>query len=152
MWQRIQTLWLLRAGIAMTVLLFKPIGLLIGPEGQGYAMNILGLYAPATNALVKSTWGLFALDAIIVLISFATIFLYKKRILQIRLCIFNILVTIGFLIYLGMQIWQICSAENLEFGFRFWLCMPIVSIILHYLAIRGIGADEAMIRAAERLR
>lgn len=152
MWQRIQTLWLLLAGIAMTVLLFKPLALMVGPAGQGYMMNVLGLHSPASGELLKSTWGLFVLDAIIVLCSFGIIFLFKKRILQIRLCIFNILLTIGFIAYFIIQSWSIASAQNLDLAFRFWLSMPIISILLHYMAIRAIGADEAMVRAAERLR
>ncbi|WP_373705184.1 DUF4293 domain-containing protein [Porphyromonas loveana] len=152
MWQRIQTIWLLLAGVAMTLMLFKPYGLLIGVGGEGYLMDVMGVHASSTGELLKSTWGLFILDAIIVFVSFGIIFLYKRRILQMRLCVFNILVLIGFLIYLAVQVWQISSAEDMTFGLRVWLSMPVVAIILHYLAIRAIGADEAMVRAAERLR
>ena len=32
------------------------------------------------------------------------------------------------------------------------LCLPLVSIVLNVLAIRAIGRDEVMVKAADRLR
>ena len=32
------------------------------------------------------------------------------------------------------------------------LCLPLISIILNILAVRAIGRDEVMVKAADRLR
>ena len=37
-------------------------------------------------------------------------------------------------------------------SFKFALSFPLVSLILNYLAIRNIGADEALVRSLDRLR
>ncbi|WP_373811255.1 DUF4293 domain-containing protein [Porphyromonas macacae] len=152
MWQRIQTLWLLLAGILMTLLLLNPLAVFIQPDGTSYSLFVSGVQEIGTKKMVTPAWGLFVIDAIIVLISFITIFLYKKRILQIRLTVFNMLVTIGFIIYLALVSWHFCSTHSASFGFKFWLGIPLICLIFQYLAIRNIGADEALVRASNRLR
>ncbi|GAD05102.1 hypothetical protein HQ45_04415 [Porphyromonas crevioricanis] len=149
MWQRIQTLWLLLAGVAMTMLLFLPLAVAYGADT--YEITTAGIRSMSAQ-LVKPTWGLFFVDFLSVLVSFITIFLYKRRILQIRLCVFNILLILGLLVYFAMIAYSFISAEGLSFSFKLWMSLPFVSIILLYLAIRGIGADEAKIRALNRLR
>lgn len=152
MWQRIQTLWLLLSGIAMTLLLFKPMGMLLERvSGKGYELGVFGIKSSGSG-YEHFTWGFFILAALIVGLSFLTIFLYKKRILQIRFCVFNILLTIGFLGYFGFLIWSFSKTCDCGISFTPWLSIPIVSIILQYLALRRIGVDEAMVRAANRLR
>ncbi|WP_329905239.1 DUF4293 domain-containing protein [Porphyromonas pogonae] len=152
MWQRVQTLWLLLAGALMTLLLFFPIALFIDPTGTGYVLDAIGIHNSASGQIVQSTWALFVLDAIIVLLSFVTIFLYKKRVLQIRISIFNILVIIGYIIYAGIISYRFTQAIQGSFGIKFWLAIPIISIVSLYLAVRNIGADEALVRASNRLR
>ena len=41
---------------------------------------------------------------------------------------------------------------NAAFQISWALCLPLISIILNYLAIRAIGRDEVMVKAADRLR
>jgi hypothetical protein len=44
--------------------------------------------------------------------------------------------------------------SDLEASFRIsWaLSFPLIAIILNYLALRAIGRDEVMVKAADRLR
>ena len=93
------------------------------------------------------------LSAIIPLIAFVTIWLYHKRMLQIRLTILNILLMIGYYAVLGVGIWSITAKYNPEdFHPQIAIVFPLINIILSWLAIRGIGKDEAKVRAADRLR
>ena len=81
--------------------------------------------------------------------------MYKKRVLQMRMCVYNALLMIGFCALFGFYIWQFSKSPELpdmKINFRFWSAFPFVSLILNYLAIRNIGADEAMVRSIERLR
>ncbi|MDO4673305.1 MAG: DUF4293 domain-containing protein [Porphyromonadaceae bacterium] len=150
MWQRIQTLWLLLAGVAMTLLLFFPMGMGSASDG-GYEFLTIGA-RKIGGGITDPTWGLFFVDLLSVLLSFVTIFLYKKRVLQIRLSVVNALVIVGMLIYYAMLTYNFLSVHNLSYGFKFWFAMPIISIVFLYLAIRNIGADEAKVRALDRLR
>ena len=43
-------------------------------------------------------------------------------------------------------------AEDTTFSASWTVCLPLVSLILNWLAIRGIGADEALVKAYDRLR
>ena len=95
--QRIQTVYLLVIAILMIVTLFSPLAtLVIG--GQVCTFDATGLSTTLTEKpeLLFPTWGLFVLSAVIALIAMVTIFLYRKRILQIRLSVFNGLLMLGF--------------------------------------------------------
>jgi cyanate permease len=93
--------------------------------------------------------------AIIVLLSFIIIFTYKKRVLQMRMCVYNALLIIGFCALSGFYLWQFSKSPDLPgmtIHLNFWAAFPLVALILDYLAIRNIGADETMVRSLERLR
>ncbi len=151
MWQRIQTLWLLLAGILMSLLLLKPLAFFQAPE-DSYNFYVSGVQAVSSGSIIYPSWGLFVIDALVVLFSFITIFLFKKRILQIRITIFNMLVTIGFVLYAVLVAWQFTTTHQASFGLKFWCALPLITLICQYLAIRNIGADEALVRASNRLR
>ncbi|MCK5170207.1 MAG: DUF4293 domain-containing protein, partial [Bacteroidales bacterium] len=87
-----------------------------------------------------------------VLISFISIFLYKKRIIQMRINSFNIILMIG---YLGLNYYYIQNFSKQLDGvvsYEITTIFPFVAAILTYLAIRAIGKDEALIRSMDRIR
>ena len=81
----------------------------------------------------------------------SSIDLYKHRMLQIRMSIFNSLLLVGYYIAFFAFYFALKNDENL-FRIGWALCLPLVSIILNILAIRSIGRDEVMVKAADRLR
>jgi hypothetical protein len=95
-------------------------------------------------------WALFVILLVVAVLAFVTIFLFKKRMLQIRLTIFSSVVLIGY--YLVMAALIFMTAEETSFTPSWTICLPFVGIILNWLAIRGIGADEALVKAYDRLR
>ena len=152
--QRIQTVYLLIIVILMITTLFLPLAnLMIG--NSYFTFDGTGLSA-ATNdqiELIYPSWALFALSAIIALIAMITIFLFRKRILQIRLCIFNAILLLGFYGLFIYQIWDIKqTVDSMEFFGKIALTFPLICLILNYLAIRNIGADEVLVRSLDRLR
>lgn len=99
----------------------------------------------------QSTWGLFCILMLAAIVAFATIFLFKNRILQIRMTIFNSLLLVGY--YMAFfAFFFVLRSDETSFQFHWALCFPLIAIILNYLAIRAIGRDEAMVHAADRLR
>lgn len=108
--------------------------------------------ADATGVHASSAWIAGVLAIISIVLSVATIGLYRNRKLQKRLTTFNILVLIGLLIYLGITAWQWHTTGQVELGIKFALSLPLVSIILLYLALRGIIHDDILVRMADRLR
>ena len=111
MLQRIQTLFLLLAAAAMLVASVTPLAFFIY-EGDKVTLEAMGVYLDGT--LNDSTWGQFALGMVSSVLSLITVFLYKQRMLQIRLSVFNVLLMIGFYLYFGF----ICRWKH--WSFRKW--------------------------------
>lgn len=94
-----------------------------------------------------------ALAAVLPLVS---IFLYKNRMLQIRLCAVEIVLLIGSLVFMGIYYYLSNRLfAQMEFhtqGFRIAIVFPIVSLILVYFAIRAIFRDELLVKSLDRIR
>lgn len=151
--QRIQTVYLLIIAGLTIAMLFLPLGLLQLGD-QFYTYDVTGISTMgAEPELIYPTWGLLALTAVIALLSLITIFLFKNRILQIRVCVFNGILLLGFY---GLFVFFAWTAKgqfpDASLTVKFALSFPIVSLILDYLAIRNIGADETLVRSLDRLR
>lgn len=153
--QRIQTVYLFIVAGLFMALMFLPVAILQS-ESQFFSFKVSGLNTVTQpSELIYPTWSLMAINAIIVLLSFVIIFMYKKRVLQIRMCVFNALLMIGFCLLFGFYIWQFGKSPELpgmKPNIRIWAAFPIIALILNYLAIRNIGADEVLVRSLERLR
>ena len=117
----------------------------------------IGIYF--NGVMTDSTWALMAIGAITSIIAILTIFLYKGRLLQIRLTILNTLMIVGFYIFAAFIFYRILttpfeltptSINVPSIGFAAFL--PLVAIIVNILAIRRIYADEALVRSLSRLR
>ena len=148
----------------MVVLLFLPLAIVQSGD-QVFTFDVTGIRSMGEQSeLVYPFWGLFALAAIISLLALVTVFLYKKRILQIRLCVFNAILMVCFyglflffwydLKALFLFFWYDLKAalEPVALNVRLALCFPLICLILDYLAIRNIGADEVLVRSLDRLR
>ena len=152
--QRIQTVYLLAIVALVTAMLFMPL-VILQIDNLFFSLDGSGLNKlTKPSEIVNVEQAFMVLLVIIIIIALSTVFLYKKRILQIRLCIFNALLLIGFYGLFAFFLWKI-SATSGNFRFssvRLALSFPIISLILDYMAIRNIGADETLIRSLNRLR
>ena len=96
MLQRIQTVYLLLIVVLTITTLFLPLAVLQAGNDL-FSFDASGVSTlMGEPELIYPTWGLFALTAIIAIVALVTIFLFKRRILQIRLCVFNALLMLGF--------------------------------------------------------
>ena len=148
--QRIQTLYLLIVTVLLIVAMCIPVGSFTYADGTASEFTNLGVYLQ--SGCDSSPWGMFAILLLSAIISFATIFLFKNRMLQIRMTIFNSILLIGY--YLTFLAFMFVLKKDLSATFQIsWaLCLPLISIILNWLAVRAIGRDEVMVKAADRLR
>lgn len=153
MLQRIQTVYLLIIVALIVAMLFLPLAVLQAGD-QFLSFDATGISTmTAQPELIYPTWGLFALTAIVALLSLFTIFLFKKRMLQIRLCIFNAILMLGIYGMFAFFIWNLKGQmADVTLNLKIALAFPIVGVILDYLAIRNIGADETLVRSLDRLR
>lgn len=155
MLQRIQTVYLFVITVLMTSVLVLPLAS-VQIADVPYTFDATGINSVGTQPeLIYPAWALLVLTAISALISLVTIFLYKKRVLQIRLCVFNAVLLVGFYAFFVFFVYKInglMAETGVDFSFKLALTFPVISLILDYLAIRNIGADEMLVRSLDRLR
>ncbi|MBR4044719.1 MAG: DUF4293 domain-containing protein [Bacteroidaceae bacterium] len=147
--QRIQSVYLLVVTILMIICMCNPVGSIIASTNEISEFGNLCITLP-DGTKDYAPWALFAILMVVAILSFVTIFLFKKRMLQIRLTIFSSIMLIGY--YLALVALALMLAEGTSFTPSWTICLPFVAIVLNWLAIRGIGADEALVKAYDRLR
>ena len=97
-------------------------------------------------------WPLFLLSLVASSLSIFTIFKFKRRLLQARLCV---LTTVLFLLWYPavLLVNKFMMPSGLQFDvLNVWGALPIVCAILCILARKGIMDDERLVRAADRIR
>ncbi len=150
--QRIQTVYLLIVTMLTGAVLFLPTADFYSLQEGVFELNYKGLIGE-NGMLITSTWNITLLMAVVLLLSFISIFFYKKRILQIRIIIFNIVLMLGYYALLAYWIFKIKgSLTDAEVSLSLIASFPLINIILSYLAVRAIGKDEALVRSLDRLR
>jgi hypothetical protein len=149
--QRIQSLYLLGAVIIGIIMFFIPLGHLIA----GTAVVDFYHYGVHANEIIANDYNALPLTLLLIIttsLSFITIFLYKHRKLQVRLCGVNIFLYIGEIGMILFYIFDAAKKLNAEKDFSIAIVLPVAAIILIYLAMRNIAKDEARVKAADRIR
>ncbi len=92
------------------------------------------------------------------LLSLVTIFLYRRRLVQIRLCYVLWVMNVGLMVFQWLYYSRLKEACESQAAMDWIIApslvnvFPLISLILVWLAYRGIIADEALVRSADRLR
>ncbi len=158
--QRIQTLYLLAVvalGIAMIwlpVVEFVPAADMLH-TWQLRPIGFQELMPVGADALVpdvQGLWGLLVTSALIPLLALVDIFLFNKRILQARLNIFTVMLCIGYYGVVAIYVWLVKMVAEVEWYITPWASFPLICMVLTLMATRAILKDEALVRAADRLR
>lgn len=151
--QRIQTLFLLLAIAAMAAALYLPWGTFFSAEGTVYSYEAFSVAQRVGegNASI-SFWGLGAILAVCIASSLVAVFFYRKRLTQVRFCVFNLLALIGFYLAYLIFLWVTVRRLDASFGLNFGISLPFVALILEFLAMNAILNDEKKVRAYERIR
>lgn len=148
--QRIQTLYLLAIVILGIALCFQPVLQFVSTEEaaelQVYELSALG------GAPLPGIWGLLLTTVLIPVLALVDIFLYKKRLVQARLNIFTVMLCLGYYGVLAIYVWQAKLALGVDWHVLPWASIPLVCLVLTLMATRRILKDEALVRAADRLR
>jgi FlaA1/EpsC-like NDP-sugar epimerase len=144
--QRIQSLYLLLAAAAGTATWFFNLWKATLNNGTITYFN------------AQSSYLVFVVYMVIVALALTCIFLFKNRKLQFRLTVVNLLFAVAAIVlqYLKVQDnanslttkgFTISSATYLPAAF-----LPILILILLFMAARGIYKDERLIKSLDRLR
>ena len=145
--QRIQTIFMLVAGLLIGSLYVQKFADII-VNNELHIFNAFGIFKG--EELLFSGLPILIFIGIITALHLVAIFLFKKRILQIRVLAFSIILLLGLF---GLFFYfTYASLDEVKVAFKVSVALPIVAVILDWLAIRAIGKDEALIRSLNRIR
>jgi glucan phosphoethanolaminetransferase (alkaline phosphatase superfamily) len=145
--QRIQSVFILIAGLLVASLYsLKFADLSVNGELHTFTAN--GIFKG--EILIFNGLPIMVFIGIITILHLVIIFMYKKRIRQIRMLAFTIILLLGLF---GLFFYFSYSGfSGAQVAFKVPVAFPVVAAILDYLAIRAIGKDEALIRSMDRIR
>lgn len=145
--QRIQTVFIFISALLIASLM-KLTFAELSVNNELYTFVAKGIFNG--EELIFNGMAIFVFIPVIALLHFITIFLYKKRILQIRIMVFSIVLLLGLF---GLFFYfSYAGFDGAKIAFKIPVAFPLVAVILDYLAIRAIGKDEALIRSLNRIR
>ena len=142
--QRIQSVYLFLVAVCAVVCLCMPVGH-FHQDGIGIADFYNLWLTMADGARV------FVLLVLAAFTSFAAIFLFKRRMFQVRLSVFSSLILMGYYIVFGVFVYVFKSRYDADFTLSWTAAFPAVGLILDYLAFRNIMKDELIVRSLDRL-
>ena len=149
--QRIQTVYLMVATLVMVVALIFPIATL-NADGNELIIKAFGFSAEGV-ALPHLPLYMGILLAIATALPFVIIFLYKRRMVQFRLCGVELALLVGALIFEAVYCYNALNAVGaVELSLGFAAFMPLVAIPFVALAMKGILRDELLVRSLDRIR
>lgn len=174
--QRKQSLYLLAIFALMVTMLFMPLATLtVAGDNQEDKVetaadgSIIKTTFVAQSDIELNVWGVYTdgkkdvplvffaiLTCLTTAVSFVTIFLYRKRMLQLRLCFVMAVMIIGMISYIGLYIYKLNSlAASQDFtAIKYSVAdiFPLFALAFTWLAYRGITADIALLRSLDRIR
>lgn len=128
MWQRFQTLLLLIvAGLLLSMFM----------TDMCYTLTETGRFA--IRFIDRSQFLIFTFTTFV--LAELTIANFKRRLLQIRICIINAILLTAYQIWILIEFFKLKEVYSITVPALF----PVICVILLVLAIRYIGRDEAMV-------
>lgn len=138
--QRQQTLWLLLATAAAILTFMFPFA--IGEElVQKTAMK------QRAEVIAGNNFFTLILTIVTIGISVVTIFMFKDRKMQMKLCLLGLLVSVLILVLYFMNMRKLISATP-----ALWSILPVAVIVGYYMAFRNIRKDEKLVKSLDKLR
>lgn len=137
--QRIQTVYLAIAALAKGLLFAFPFAT-AEKTAEGVFMD--------GDLDLNDHVSLMALTVLTLLLAAISIFLFKNRALQMKISIGAIVLSLGLL---GTAAYfAFGGAVSATVGIGFFL--PVIAIIMYFLAYKGIKSDDNLVKSSNRLR
>lgn len=148
--QRKQTIFLLLSLVLTVICLCSPIGE-YRSDGMAADLQVYNLWIDNGGRHDYSVLWQFLILLVTCPITLKAIFSYTDRMLQSRLCLYNIVLSL--LWYAAFIVaFYVVGKDGYAFIAGFGAVLPLVSAILFFMARSAIIADEKLVRAADRIR
>jgi hypothetical protein len=145
--QRIQTIFVIVAEMLVASLFMLKFADL-SVNGELLTFTAKGIFNGEN--IVFNGLPLMIFIGLILFLHLVIIFMYKKRILQIRMLVFTIILLLG--LFAMFFYFTYAGFTGAQVAFKIPVAFPVIAVILDYLAIRSIGKDEALVRSMDRIR
>jgi hypothetical protein len=155
MLQRIQSIYLLLAALAIYALFLFPLVHNVYVNGGPVTIMVTGVFQDAggQQAHTQTFTGLTIATAIVGLIPLAIIFLYKNRKQQIALSYSALLVIIGLSFWMAQTVKPVMGGAQINaHNWGIGLLLSSISMVFILLAIKATRNDEKLVKSADRLR
>ncbi len=130
----------------------------IVPEAGGEEEIVFDLWSIRANgAPAVSTLYMAILVCLTLAVAFVTVFLYRKRWLQVRLCLALTVMLLGieaFIILYLYKLRDMLETMHRDYAVDYSVTdlFPIIALLFVYFAYRGISKDIALIKSLDRIR
>jgi len=153
--QRIQSVYLFL--ITMLSLLFFNGSYLnfIDRSGSAMIVNFTGIIKSTDGSgfeLISTVWPLTVIFVLISVVSFITIFLFKKRFIQLLFSKILIWLTGVSMLVSVFYLYLVTSKYGTMFIPGVKMIVPVILLLLSVLAFRGIRKDDNLVKSYDRLR
>lgn len=155
MLQRIQSIYLLAAGLVIGGLFVFPLINNAYVDGKALTIMVTGIYQDINGQQAHTEFFtvLTIATAFVALLPIAVIFLYKNRRLQINLCYALMVLFIGYSYWVAQAVKDTLGGAYLNMSnYGVGIILLSVSIVMVVLAQKSIQKDEKLVRSADRLR
>jgi hypothetical protein len=153
--QRIQSLYLLLTTLFSVLFLNGIIIKFLTGTNEVLYLTFTGINRFSEVAGTENIEKLIPLSILLVLVpltSFITVFLFKKRKLQLNFAVGLITIIIIKILTVFYYSNYVINEHAAELVPGFSLALPFLSLIFAFLAFRGIKKDDNLIRSYDRLR
>ena len=153
--QRIQSVWLFLASLAIFLLFLFPYIQFTDPAGIAKAIKITGLYKyTGTEVVLEQAFTILTIGTVLVaFIPVAIIFFYKDRKKQLTYCYIAIVIILAYSFWLVETAKDVIGDLQLQMqNYGLGVLLPSLSILFLVLATKGIRKDDRLVRSADRLR
>jgi hypothetical protein len=151
--QRVQTLYLIFIVGLLSLLFYLPSALVSAADGiihEVYTHGIKSLDVGETGS--THSYNVLIIHVLLLCLSVFAIFLFKNRILQMRICMFIMLFSIGGIILQYFIITQVAKFLEGEMSLKAGFVLMPLSAVLAFMAYSRIRKDELLVRSVDRLR
>lgn len=152
--QRIQTIYLLIVVILLSITLLTPFAYFMG-NGEQFILYVYALKSDSGEVVFPTLYAA-VLPVLSLILPLVTLFLYKRRMLQVRLCVVEMILLVGSISIMAIHYFLsdrlfselVYSSQGLKVSFA----LPFIALIFAWLAVRAIFKDELLIRSLDRIR
>jgi glycerol uptake facilitator-like aquaporin len=153
--QRIQTIYLLVAGLVIAGLFVFPLVHGVYVNGQPETIMVTGVFKDVNgqSTHIETFIPLIIGTALVALMPLAVIFFYKNRRKQINLCYGLMLVIIAFSYWVSQTVKSAIGDATMSMSnYGIGIILLSLSLLLIVIAQKSIQKDDKLVRSADRLR